>query len=41
VSEQLGSPSNPTLSRKERRHHDARQEIFAAARQLLLEVDPD
>jgi AcrR family transcriptional regulator len=41
VSEQRGSPSNPTLSRKERRHHDARQEIFAAARQLLLEVDPD
>src|SRR5450756_1792840 len=29
------------LSRKERRHRDTRREIFAAARQLLLEVDPD
>jgi AcrR family transcriptional regulator len=29
------------LSRKERRHRDTRQEILQAARELLLEVDPD
>lgn len=29
------------LTRKERRHRDTRREILEAARQLLLEVDPD
>jgi len=37
-----GVTSNaPPLSRKERRHRDTRREIFEAARQLLLETDPD
>lgn len=31
----------PPLSRKERRHRDTRREIFEAARQLLLDTDPD
>jgi AcrR family transcriptional regulator len=35
------APTAQPLSRKERRHRDTRQEIFDAARQLLLEVGPD
>jgi AcrR family transcriptional regulator len=31
----------PRLSRRDRRHHDTREEILAAARELLLEVGPE
>lgn len=36
-----GPPATRPLTRKERRRRDTRREIIEAARQLLLEVDPD